>query len=48
MTHEEFRKLKLYYYGNKIFKIDENTIRIRNKIKELKKRNGVKKENPLS
>ena len=45
MTHEEYRKMKLYYCGNKIFKINRSNIKIREKIKELKAKNG---KNPIS
>ncbi len=45
MTHEEYRKMKIYYYGIKIFKINRSNIKIRKKIKELEDKNGT---NPLS
>jgi len=39
MTHEEWRKLKLYLFGRKVFKVDKNKY-IYKKIKELKAKNG--------
>ena len=39
MSHEEWRKMKLYLFGNKKFEVDKD-IYLYKKIKELKKLNG--------
>ena len=39
MTHEEWRKMKLYLFGSKKFEVDKN-VYIYKKIKELEKING--------
>ena len=39
ITHEEWRKMKLYLFGRKVFEVDKN-IYIYKRIKELKAKNG--------
>ena len=40
ITHEEWRKMKLYLFGPKVFEVDKHFSLYKKKLKELKKLNG--------